>query len=242
MSKTNKFKRQKILVLAKTCPNKSKKYVETVCIAGINQKGKWFRIYPVPYKFLNKSQQFQKYQWIEAYLIKDTSDSRPESHRLLGGIKLRNKISRLNICPTIIKLKRNELYTDLTKLIIAARDKSKYKSLALFQPEKIISFSMKNNDNENLNKHTPYKFFCKFIDVKGRVSELQVIDDSFAQYCNEIVIKYGKNRELVYKYIKKKFFHNDCIRNNIFFILGTNKLWHLRRSRNPFMIIGFMYK
>ncbi|MCI5123143.1 MAG: hypothetical protein D3925_01370 [Candidatus Electrothrix sp. AR5] len=64
----------KVFVTAKTYPNLSSKYTETVCTAGINEGGEWVRIYPIPYRSLKKEQKFKKYQWIDADVIKDTSD------------------------------------------------------------------------------------------------------------------------------------------------------------------------
>ena len=49
------MKRQKILVLAKACPVKSKKYIETVCVAGLTESGKMIRLYPVSSYELKKS-------------------------------------------------------------------------------------------------------------------------------------------------------------------------------------------
>ncbi len=39
---------------AKTYPNLSSKYKETVCTAGINEYGEWVRIYLIPYISLKK--------------------------------------------------------------------------------------------------------------------------------------------------------------------------------------------
>jgi hypothetical protein len=48
-----KFETKQILITIKAYPNPSKKYVETVCAAGIDLKqNKWIRLYPVPFRDL----------------------------------------------------------------------------------------------------------------------------------------------------------------------------------------------
>ena len=40
------------------------------------------RLYPIPFRLLDKGKQFKKWQWIRARTVKATRDHRPESHRL----------------------------------------------------------------------------------------------------------------------------------------------------------------
>jgi len=51
----------KILITVKTYPSISTKYKELVCTAGFTDKGKWIRIYPVPFRKLDYSTQYKKY-------------------------------------------------------------------------------------------------------------------------------------------------------------------------------------
>lgn len=75
-------KRERILILAKTYPSPSAQYVETSCVAGINQDGSMRRLYPVPFRMIEEGQQFRKWQWIDVRLEKASKDRRPESHKL----------------------------------------------------------------------------------------------------------------------------------------------------------------
>lgn len=77
------MKREKILILAKTYPNPSSKYIETTCIAGINDQGEMRRLYPVSFRFLEKNVQFKKWQWIKVDVAKATRDHRPESFKVV---------------------------------------------------------------------------------------------------------------------------------------------------------------
>ena len=71
----------KILITVKTYPTLSEKYDELVCTAGFREDGTWIRIYPVPFRKLDYENQYQKLQWIEMDVVKNTSDFRPESYR-----------------------------------------------------------------------------------------------------------------------------------------------------------------
>jgi hypothetical protein len=57
---------KKVLVTVKAYPNPSKKYGETVCVAGIDLgTGKWIRLYPIQYRDLEDEKKFKKYSIIE---------------------------------------------------------------------------------------------------------------------------------------------------------------------------------
>lgn len=73
---------ERILILAKTYPSPSAQYVETSCIAGISQEGSMRRLYPVPFRMIEKDQKFKKWQWIDVRVEKANKDHRPESHKL----------------------------------------------------------------------------------------------------------------------------------------------------------------
>ena len=75
--------REKVLITVMTYPHPSKKYMESVCVAGINEAGQWIRLYPIDYRYQPPTNRFQKYQWIEAELEKTEAakDNRPESYR-----------------------------------------------------------------------------------------------------------------------------------------------------------------
>jgi hypothetical protein len=78
---TNLWTRQDVLVTVKTYPTPSKKYIETVCTAGITTDGRLVRLYPLPFRLLGDDKQFAKYQWLSASISK-SGDSRPESYKV----------------------------------------------------------------------------------------------------------------------------------------------------------------
>lgn len=73
--------RESILILVKTCPEPSRGYVETTCVAGITEAGEMRRIFPVPFRFLDEEKQFKKWQWITIETEAAVGDNRQESRR-----------------------------------------------------------------------------------------------------------------------------------------------------------------
>ncbi|MFK4538027.1 hypothetical protein ABIA00_006210 [Bradyrhizobium ottawaense] len=71
-----------ILILCKTYPSPSGKHVETSCVAGMRPDGSLIRLFPVPFRLIDGSQQFKKWQWIRARIERAPADRRPESHKL----------------------------------------------------------------------------------------------------------------------------------------------------------------
>ena len=58
------YTREKILIWAKTYPELSSKYLETVCTAGMLPSGKPLRLYPIPYRYLaGEKEQFTTFLW-----------------------------------------------------------------------------------------------------------------------------------------------------------------------------------
>lgn len=74
--------KERLLILAKTYPTPSSRYIETSCIAALNSNGEMRRIYPVPFRYVSDQQQFNKWQWITAGIEKSRDDHRPESYRI----------------------------------------------------------------------------------------------------------------------------------------------------------------
>ncbi len=73
--------RKDVLIVARTYPTPAKKGIEVSCTAGITNDGKWIRLFPVPYRFMDYDKRFRKYQWIEV-MVQKAGDPRPESYTI----------------------------------------------------------------------------------------------------------------------------------------------------------------
>lgn len=85
--------KRRVFVIAKTYPELSSKYVETVCTAAVDEAGVPVRLYPIPFRYLEGPQRFKRYQWITADLSKSQNDPRPESYSLkVDGLELSDEV------------------------------------------------------------------------------------------------------------------------------------------------------
>lgn len=253
--------RAKILITVKTYPQLSGSHTETVCTAGLREGGRWIRLYPISFRYLEKEQQFRKYQWIEADIMRDIRDPRPESYKITGNI---TPLAFLNTRDEWEQRKRHVLskvYHNLETLIDEARDTSIFTSLAVFKPYRILGFSMVRDDSaqerdrkqqalaeqlpedkaKRLAASVPYKFYYSFEDQLGKRSTLQILDWEIYQLCRKLICKYGARKQSIYPHLREKYLDQLPARRDLYFFLGTNKYWHIRRSNNPFMIVGIFY-
>lgn len=74
-----------VLVNCKTYPAVSKKYIETVCTGGISRDGNFIRLYPIPFRFLDEKEQYDRWDVVRVRVYRDTKDQRPESWHLKTG-------------------------------------------------------------------------------------------------------------------------------------------------------------
>ena len=135
---------ERVLILAKTYPSPSARYVETSCVAGINDSGKLLRLYPVPFRLLEEGQQFRKWQWVTANVRKSTDDHRPESHRIyIDTIKCdETPLSTKNHWEARwLWIDKIPLFTNFAA-IEGQRQESK-ESLALLRPKRILGLEIK---------------------------------------------------------------------------------------------------
>lgn len=72
---------RKILILVKTYPAPSQKYIETCCTAGIDDHGNMIRLYPIPFRLMQKDHQYSKWQWVTVDTVKNNDDKRSESFK-----------------------------------------------------------------------------------------------------------------------------------------------------------------
>lgn len=133
----------KVLISVKTYPSLSEKYDELVCTAGFLEDGSWIRIYPVPFRKLDYQNRYEKWQWIELDLVKNTSDFRKESYRpadIDKEIRILGKVDTKNDWSVRKNIALKKIYTNLSELIDEAKSKDKGVSLAVVKPTEILDF------------------------------------------------------------------------------------------------------
>ena len=266
------IQRRKVFITVKTYPTLSKKYDELVCTAGILDDGKWVRIYPLPFRKLDYDKKYKKYQWIELSLVKNTSDIRPESYKVVDS-------ENINIGEIVdtqhnwrerkaIIFDKNKIYTNRTELIKKAKNNEL--SLAIFQPQKIIDFLVKEVEREwDADSLIHLKEQAKQISLFDIRSETEVeaefsrVDKLPYKFWYEFVDDEGKKSRLMIEDWEIGMLYWNCLeksnndekiaiqkvrekyfgeflKKDIYLFLGTTHKYH-QRSKNPFVIIGVFY-
>jgi len=250
---------KKVLVTVKAYPNPSKKYGETVCVAGIDLgTGKWIRLYPIQYRDLEDEKKFKKYSIIEIKAHKAPDDTRPESFKVdADSIKVlewydtkakdgwEKRIQA--VLPTI-----SPSYCDIQK---ACEDTST--SLGMFKPHR-IGFSHKTvklqneaerdicyaqlsfyNKSKQAVEEIPfdfrYQFFCHGKDdCPGH--DLPIIDWEIGQSYRSWRYQY-KDEDVLLSKIRERWLDGLCSeKKDTYFYVGN-----MKRFRLNFMILGVFY-
>lgn len=140
------WKKQRVLIVVRTYPVPAHKGIEVSCTAGVTDDGKWVRLFPVPYRFLQDDQRFAKYQWIEVDTLKARRDSRPESFNLnVETLKMFEKVSTADGWR-----KRKEILKPLMRASMCAIknewEENRSPTLGLFKPAKITRLILEPDD------------------------------------------------------------------------------------------------
>ena len=249
---------EKILVLVKTYPNLSQKYVETVCAAGITDKGEWRRLYPIPFRKLPFEKRFKKFDWIEVDTQKNDKEKlrRSESHKINpDSIKI---LRNLGTGQNRDWAERNKILLPLAKKSLEELEElkdSKRITLGLVKPKELIDFTLTPLEEcrdweKDLIEGTqqtlfgeykspldkiPWKFSYVFKcdDPKCNGHSLMCEDWELLESWRSWKNTY-KTDELLWQKFKQKYF--DWMKNrNLHFIIGTESRF------NKFLIIGLYY-
>jgi len=249
------FEQKKVLITVKAYPNPSRKYVETVCCAGIDlNTNQWLRLYPIPFRLLKDNKRFKKYSIIEVECHRAIDDKRPESYKVnadsinvLEVIGTKDKWQQRKdiVMPTL-----QETMCQVCKLGI-----KKEKSLALIKPhdidfewqkakpiekEKQEGYKQLLFTHEKIEpiEYIPHDFYyifkCREQSCSGH--RLQIIDWEIKQAFRQWRLRY-KTEALLLEKIKEKWLTVMCLKNtDPYFFVGN-----MHRFPKNFMVLGTFY-
>ena len=257
---------ERVLITVKTYPCLSQKYDELVCTAGFREDGSWIRIYPVPFRKMEKYSQYKKNDWIEVDLVKNDKDFRPESFKPVSldtPIKVVGHIdTKSNWAKRKAMVLRN-VYTDMGKLIEDC--KTTQMSLAVLKANItgfVIEEVERNWDAKKLervkaNQHQldlfeqkevfevvkklPYEFSYKFTTDDGKSHTLMIEDWELGALYWKCLRDNGNDEMVACEKVKQMYFDHmagDC---DLYLFLGTAKQMQQRNMPNPFIVIGTFY-
>jgi hypothetical protein len=247
---------KKVCIVVKTYPTPATNGVEVSCTAGITEQGEWIRLFPVPFRFLEKDQRFKKYQWIQLR-VKKASDPRPES---------------FNIDPTSIRLmhdrqvstsgswkKRKDLVFPLAARSYCAlkreRDDKGFPTLGFFKPKQILRLVIEKgapvwSDAEKAKleqkdlfdvgpvtqlQKIPYKFSYEFVcdDSECAGHTFMCSDWEMAEAFRQWRQKYGDKWEGAFR---QKFETEMIKERDTHFYVGT-----IHQHPGAWIIVGLFY-
>jgi hypothetical protein len=261
--------KERILITVKTYPTLSARYGELVCTAGLREDGSWIRIYPVPFRSLEEYQKFEKYRIIEAHVIRNLKDPRPESHKV-DFESLRLTETRL---PTTDSwrdrrdwvLGRGKVYHNLADLITSANDFNQL-SIATFKPQRIIAFKADSQSPawdeaklatlENASRQASLfpewqpRLVTRYIKKLPWKFSYR-LEDSVGRESTMMIedweigalywrcIREGATAAEAVAKVRYKYFE-EFRKKDLHLFLGTTREWH-GRGPNPFVVIGAFY-
>ncbi len=260
-----------VFITVKTYPALSEKYVETVCTAGITEEGRWIRVYPVPFRMLEKEGQYKKFQWMSLPLERNAKDFRPESHRVLSidDITLGSEITDWHERQNLIFNDNSPVFTNMDELIAQAKNDQISLSLATFKPQKILDLVIEkttpNWSQEKLDKlearSRQQTFFQTPDDIKKEFAVVKKVPFDFSYRFADVA---GKERTLKILDWEIGTLYWNClkaandnqeeaiqkVRQKYFDEFTTKRDIYLflgttfewhKRASNPFTIIGVYY-
>jgi hypothetical protein len=133
------MQKDECFILIKAQPHRSSKYFETVCCAGIGRDGNWRRQYPVPFRILNDTQQFKRWDWIEYDYIRSPNDARKESQKVIP--------ESLRVGSNVKKSERSRILSTKIRSSFAEAN-GLGESLTLLRPSTLEIIAHKKSDSE----------------------------------------------------------------------------------------------
>jgi hypothetical protein len=249
------YQQKKVLVTVKTYPTPASKGAEVSCTAGVTDDGKWIRLFPIPFRFMEGNQQFKKYQWIEVAAIKSSSDPRKESFEVdidtlriasdllptSGAWKARKEIILPLEAPSLCYLQRTRRQTGDTLGIFKPKTIHKF----IIEPdtpewtpaerEKLLQYLLYDKHPLQPLEKIPYKFSYRFTcnEASCKGHKLICVDWELGQAYRQWKRKYGTDWERV---ILNRFETDMILRYGTYFFVGT-----IHGHPGTWIIIGLFY-
>jgi len=179
-----------ILICIKTYPEYSSKYTETVCTAGIlKESRRLVRLYPIAYRYLEGTRQFQKYQWIKARIEKNLQDDRPESYKIAN-----NSISLESVIDTANNWGERKQWVMYPENVyesieaLGAAQSRQGTSLGIIKPKDIVHFTINQKTKEEIKEAESKKYqIMQQQELLREKKDLEIIPVRFTLHfiCND---------------------------------------------------------
>jgi hypothetical protein len=240
-----------VLILCRATPADSKKYGDTVCVAGITQGGEFRRIYPVPFRQFERGGgiPFRKKEWIDVRLLPaEARDKRIESRRIdMASVRVLRKASD------------GEIRSVLDPVVVPniAALKGAGASLGVVRP-KIIKYELEILDTDlftgqrllatddrpprkqgkvRLGQESYYTFVCakrEGCTCADSPHRMQLLDWEVNELYRHVVEGSTNQAEIRWK-MREKMLDWMINERDIYFVMGTHHVFH------SWMVVAILY-
>lgn len=247
----NQVQKDECFILIKAQPHRSSKYYETVCCAGVGRDGNWRRQYPVPFRILNDTQQFKRWDWIEYEYARSPTDTRKESQKVIpeslkvGGFvkpsersiilnrKIRSSFAEADSFGESLTLLRP------SRLELVAREKSAAEISDEQQKHAALADQMSFFDaTAKPLKTCPMVFKVKWVDNDGKPHSHECDDWETSAAYNKFERLYGPDEAL--KNLKEKY-EEQYFRAGLVLGFSTHKRRNVEfGTENQWLLVGMI--
>ena len=232
---------ERILVLVRAIPEKSERYGYLICVAGINERNEWRRLYPFKFSYGEGLVDFEKKDLIDVILADPDNDKRRESRKVITHENLNSKLNDEEILQrikplvsSIEKLKKEDASLGIIKPELNGID-IKINSTDIYDGQTYFSLAddyLERREKVKMPVELRYQFKCKDEpECKGHT--IILIDWELNELARNIM-RNEKDKKIIEDKIKNKFFDFMKTRD-MYFFMGT----HFRYS--TWIIIGLFY-
>lgn len=249
--------RIRVLITVKAYPQLSEKYKETVCVAGVRMDGarpQHVRLFPVPFRDLERGKQFKKYDIVEVDVTPHAGDSRPESLRpnlstlavvghidSRGGWKQRYAWIAPLVAPSLCEIKRRQQADGTSLGVFRPKQVTRFRLEPAAQrsagleamASQINLFDPERRKLEALPYRFTYTFTCEDSGCRGH--EMGLIDWEAAAAYLQWRGKYSTGE--LPKKMHQKWFEEICAPSrDVHFFVGN-----VHQYPKTFMLLGVFY-
>jgi hypothetical protein len=169
------------LIVVRTYPTPAATGVEVSCTAAVTNDAKWLRLFPVPWRYLDKEKQFRRYQWVSLSVTKARSDPRLESYHVdPDGIRVLRSVSKWADRKRIIL----PLEAHCLCCLVSERNKNHFPTLGIFRPKSIERLTITAEKNPGWSADQLVLLRQGHLFGKRRIRELEKIPYTFRyEFC-----------------------------------------------------------
>jgi hypothetical protein len=218
-------------------------------VAGINEKGEFRRLYPVPFKPLRRGGgiPFRKRDWIEARLLPpdDQRDTRVESRKIdLGNVRIIGQEDYGAICdriqkylsPSVGSIKKSGASLGLIKPVILGYDCAVQNTSEIDESQ--LDLEGNPITRVNLGQVSRYRFYCQDRQSCwcGDRPHLTEIHDWEANELYRNIIRTDQKVASIREKMRKKWIDWMIEKErDVYFMMGTHHRWKV------WMIVSVLY-